>query len=93
MDKPQRLNRDFYRSIKNMSNEEMSDFLDRQAMMAVENYKKEAQDYILKKYNWDEVVNKTLELFIKSIFGTILHLLHDIIKVSLSAFKITSGES
>ena len=41
MDKPQRLNRDLYRSIKNMSNEEMSDFLDRQAMMAVENYKKE----------------------------------------------------
>ena len=41
MDKPSRLGRDLYRSIKNMSNEEMSAFLDRQAMIAVENYKKE----------------------------------------------------
>ena len=31
----------------------------------VENYKKEVQDYILKKYNWDKVVNKTLELYKK----------------------------
>ncbi|EWM53951.1 hypothetical protein [Ruminococcus flavefaciens] len=36
-----RLDRDFYRSIKNMSNEEMAAFLDRQAKLAVEDYKKE----------------------------------------------------
>lgn len=29
----------------------------------VEQYKSEAQDYICKKYNWDDVVNKTLELY------------------------------
>ena len=31
----------------------------------VEKYKKESQDYILNKYNWDDVVNKTLELYKK----------------------------
>ena len=31
----------------------------------VENYKKEAQDYILKKYNWADIVDKTLELYKK----------------------------
>lgn len=29
----------------------------------VEEYKRYATDYILKKYNWDEVVDKTLELY------------------------------
>ena len=29
----------------------------------VNNYKKESQDYILNKYNWDNVVDKTLELY------------------------------
>ena len=41
MSNAKRLDRDFYRSIKNMSNEEMAAFLDRQANIAVENYKKE----------------------------------------------------
>ena len=31
----------------------------------VKKYKKEAQDYILNKYNWDNVVEKTLELYEK----------------------------
>lgn len=31
----------------------------------VAKYQKESQDYILKKYNWDEIVNKTLELYRK----------------------------
>lgn len=31
----------------------------------VKKYKKEAQSYILKKYNWDDVVNKTLKLYEK----------------------------
>ena len=29
----------------------------------VNKYKSEAQDYILKKYNWDDVVDKTIELY------------------------------
>ncbi|MGM9551708.1 MAG: glycosyltransferase family 4 protein [Clostridia bacterium] len=29
----------------------------------VSNYKKDASDYICKKYNWDDVVDKTLELY------------------------------
>ena len=29
----------------------------------VDKYKKESQEYILKKYNWDDVVNKTIELY------------------------------
>lgn len=41
MSNPKRLDRDYYRSIKNMSNEEMAAFLDRQAKLAVEDYKKE----------------------------------------------------
>lgn len=41
MSNVKRLDRDFYRSIKNMSNEEMAAFLDRQAKLAVEDYKKE----------------------------------------------------
>lgn len=31
----------------------------------VNKYKKDAQSYILEKYNWDDVVNKTLELYEK----------------------------
>ena len=31
----------------------------------VNKYKYEAQDYILKKYNWDDVVDKTNELYKK----------------------------
>lgn len=31
----------------------------------VNKYKSEAQDYILKKYNWDDVVDKTIELYKK----------------------------
>ena len=31
----------------------------------VEKYKNESQKYILDKYNWDEVVDKTLELYRK----------------------------
>lgn len=31
----------------------------------VNKYKKEAQDYILNKYNWDDIVDKTLELYKK----------------------------
>ena len=31
----------------------------------VKKYKNEAQDYILKKYNWDDVVEKTLKLYVK----------------------------
>lgn len=31
----------------------------------VDKFKKEAQDYILGKYNWDDIVNKTLELYKK----------------------------
>lgn len=31
----------------------------------VNKYKSEVQDYILKKYNWDDVVNKTIELYKK----------------------------
>lgn len=31
----------------------------------VEKIKKESQEYVLKKYNWDEVVDKTLELYKK----------------------------
>ena len=31
----------------------------------VDKYKKESQDYILSRYNWDNVVNKTLELYEK----------------------------
>ena len=31
----------------------------------VKKYKNEAQDYILKKYNWDDVVEKTLKLYDK----------------------------
>ena len=31
----------------------------------VENYKSEAQPYVLKKYNWDNIVSKTLELYTK----------------------------
>lgn len=31
----------------------------------VKKYKKEAQSYILKKYNWDDVVKKTIELYKK----------------------------
>ena len=31
----------------------------------VEKIKKESQEYVLKKYNWDEVVDKTLELYMK----------------------------
>ena len=29
----------------------------------VDKYKKSAQEYILNKYNWDDVVDKTLELY------------------------------
>ena len=31
----------------------------------VKKYKKEAQSYIIEKYNWDDVVRKTLELYEK----------------------------
>lgn len=31
----------------------------------VEKYKKESQDFILRKYNWDDVVRETLELYMK----------------------------
>ena len=31
----------------------------------VENYKKEAQSYVLSKYNWDDIVSRTLELYVK----------------------------
>lgn len=31
----------------------------------VSKYKNEAQNYILNKYNWDDIVDKTLELYIK----------------------------
>ena len=31
----------------------------------VKEYKKTAQDYILSKFNWDDVVNKTLDLYIE----------------------------
>ena len=31
----------------------------------VQTYKDNAQDYILNKYNWDDVVDKTLELYKK----------------------------
>ena len=33
----------------------------------VKKYKNEAQDYILDKYNWDDVVEKTLELYMKKL--------------------------
>jgi glycosyltransferase involved in cell wall biosynthesis len=29
----------------------------------VENYKNKSAEYILNKYNWDDVTNKTLELY------------------------------
>ena len=33
----------------------------------VNKYKKESQEYILSKYNWDDVVLKTLELYLKEV--------------------------
>ena len=31
----------------------------------IKQYQKQAQQYILKKYNWDDVVEKTLQLYTK----------------------------
>lgn len=33
--------------------------------MAVKKYKDTAQEYILKRYDWDDVVDKTLKLYRK----------------------------
>lgn len=57
-----RLNRDFYRSIKNMSNEEMACFLDKQAKMAVENYKKE-QGLLLQTDEKGKYIGMSRDLF------------------------------
>lgn len=35
----------------------------------VERYKKEAADFIIAKYDWDEVVDRTLELYVGSDYG------------------------
>ena len=62
MSNAKRLDRDFYRSIKNMSNEEMAAFLDRQAKIAVENYKKE-HDLSIQTDEKGKYIGMTRDLF------------------------------
>ena len=62
MSNAKRLDRDFYRSIKNMSNEEMAAFLDRQANIAVENYKKE-HDLSIQTDEKGKYIGMTRDLF------------------------------
>ena len=62
MNNPKRLDRDYYRSIKNMSNEEMAAFLDRQAKLAVEDYKKE-HDLSIKTDEKGKYIGMSRDLF------------------------------
>ena len=62
MSNVKRLDRDFYRSIKNMSNEEMAVFLDKQAKIAIENYKKE-HDLSIQTDEKGRYVGMTRDLF------------------------------